>query len=83
MNKGLSVILAIIGCIGVVFSVIMMIMAVRFMELGRVILHLLLDLGWRHRRNKRSVVDAVEVEAGVRVKVESTFREMQRPPICC
>ena len=40
MNKGLSVILAIIGCIGVVFSVIMMIMAVRFMELGRVIFYL-------------------------------------------
>ena len=40
MNKGLSVILAIIGCIGVVFSIVMMIMAISFMELGRVVFYL-------------------------------------------
>ena len=40
MNKTLAVVLAISGCVGVIASAVMVIMAVQFMELGRVVFYL-------------------------------------------
>ena len=42
MNKIISIIAAIIGSVGTISSIIMTVMAVRFMELGRVVFYLTL-----------------------------------------
>ena len=44
MNKVLSVIFAVAGCVGAVAGIVMVVMAARFMELGRFVYYMCLTI---------------------------------------
>ena len=46
MNKGLSFTIAVCSFFAAIFSIVMMIMAIRFMEYGRVIFYLILIIAF-------------------------------------